>query len=81
MANWAVGGALSGAVASYEYCQWKRRQERVRMKRAVEVYQGSLAEKHRREYEARVAEKEAAAAEAAKASADVTSKKAWYRFW
>ncbi|KAF6809445.1 hypothetical protein CSOJ01_06923 [Colletotrichum sojae] len=73
-ANWAVGGFLMGSIASFEYCQYRRRQERVRMKRTVEVYQETMAEKRAREAEA--LEKRRLEEEAAKAS-----QRAWYKFW
>ncbi|OHF01233.1 hypothetical protein CORC01_03548 [Colletotrichum orchidophilum] len=77
-ANWAVGSFLVGCIGSYEYCQMKRRQERVKMKRTVEVYQESLVDKRRREIEQlkqQVEQKNAD--EAAKAA----SQKSWYKFW
>ncbi|KAF6828577.1 mitochondrial cytochrome c oxidase protein 20-like protein [Colletotrichum plurivorum] len=73
-ANWAVGGFLMGSIASFEYCQYQRRQERVRMKRTVEVYQETMAEKRAREAEA--LEKRRLEEEAVKAS-----QRAWYKFW
>jgi cytochrome c oxidase assembly protein subunit 20 len=79
-ANWAFGGFLAGCVMSFEYCQWKRRQERVNMRRAVEIYQDNLAEKHRQEYEERVAQQEQAA-QAAQAKAESAKSGSWYKFW
>ncbi|KAL0939730.1 uncharacterized protein CTRU02_206339 [Colletotrichum truncatum] len=74
-ANWAVGSFLAGAAGYFEYCQYQRRQERIRMKRTVEVYQESMAEKHRRDAEALEKKKleEQAAVKA--------SQKSWYKFW
>ncbi|KAH6686786.1 hypothetical protein F5X68DRAFT_207945 [Plectosphaerella plurivora] len=77
-ANWAFGGFLAGCVMSFEYCQWKRRQERVNMRRAVEVYQDNLAEKHRQDYEERVLQQEQAAQAAAESAKKGGS---WYKFW
>ncbi|KAF0315408.1 Cytochrome c oxidase protein 20 mitochondrial [Colletotrichum asianum] len=72
--NWAVGSFLLGAAGRHEYCQYERLQERIRMKRTVEVYQETMAEKRR---------KEAAAALEQKKSEEVAkaSQKAWYKFW
>ncbi|KAL2151113.1 hypothetical protein VTH82DRAFT_6211 [Thermothelomyces myriococcoides] len=36
-ANWAVGAGVLGAIGQYEYCQFRRRQEREKVKRVVEV--------------------------------------------
>lgn len=76
-ANWSVGGTLLGAIASFEYCQYQRRQERIRMKRTVEVYQESVAEKRRQEYEAKVREQEAAERQ----RAEEAKRKPWYKLW
>lgn len=73
-ANWAVGSFIAGAAGYFEYCQYQRRQERIRMKRTVEVYQESLFEKRRKESEA--LERKKQEEEAVKAS-----QKAWYKFW
>ncbi|GKT55816.1 mitochondrial cytochrome c oxidase protein 20-like protein [Colletotrichum tofieldiae] len=77
-ANWAVGSFLVGCIGQYEYCQYLRRQERIKMKRTVEVYQETMVEKRRRELEQlkQQHEQKQQAEEAAKAS-----HKAWYKFW
>ncbi|KAM0327227.1 hypothetical protein ACHAQA_006362 [Verticillium albo-atrum] len=80
VANWAVGSTLAGAAASYEYCQWKRRQERVRMRRTVEVYHEAMADKHKKEAEAR-REARDEAAKAKEAAAAAAKQGAWYKFW
>lgn len=36
-ANWAVVTFVLGSTISYEYCQYKRRAERIQMKRSIEV--------------------------------------------
>lgn len=70
---------MAGAVAQYEFCQWRRRQEREKMKRVVEVYdrkQGEMrameeAERRRREQEEeREGEREKERA-----------RRRWYKFW
>ncbi|KAK1590178.1 uncharacterized protein LY79DRAFT_555298 [Colletotrichum navitas] len=73
-ANWAVYSFVAGSAGQYEYCQYLRRQERIKMKRTVEVYQETMAEKRRRELEQLKQQQQAE--EAAKAS-----QKAWYKFW
>ncbi|KAH0439400.1 hypothetical protein CcaCcLH18_02877 [Colletotrichum camelliae] len=72
--NWAVGSFLLGAAGRHEYCQYERLQERIRMKRTVEVYQESMAEKRRREAAAAMEQK-------AEEAAVKASQKAWYKFW
>ncbi|KAL2752066.1 hypothetical protein ACRALDRAFT_2030303 [Sodiomyces alcalophilus JCM 7366] len=76
VANWAVGSTIAGAAASFEWCQYRRRQERVRMQRAVEVFQHSMKEKQR-EAEAKRLEQE----EAAKKEAEATKQRSWYTLW
>ncbi|KAK2030112.1 cytochrome oxidase biogenesis protein, Cox20 subunit [Colletotrichum zoysiae] len=73
-ANWAVASFVAGSAGQYEYCQYLRRQERIKMKRTVEVYQETMVEKRRRELEQLKQQQQAE--EAAKAS-----QKAWYKFW
>lgn len=43
-ANWAVGTGVLGAIGQYEYCQFRRRQEKEKVKRVVEVYSKVQAE-------------------------------------
>ncbi|OLN96191.1 Cytochrome c oxidase protein 20, mitochondrial [Colletotrichum chlorophyti] len=76
-AHWAVGGFMAGCTVAFEYCQYKRRQERIRMKRTVEVYQETLVEKKRRELEQLKQEHEKKAEEEATKAAQ----KSWYKFW
>ncbi|KAL2210944.1 hypothetical protein CC79DRAFT_1395137 [Sarocladium strictum] len=63
--------------ASYEFCQYQKRQEATNMKRAVEVVREAKIQKEVAEQDARNA---AAAAEAA-ARLEQTSKRPWYKFW
>ncbi|ROT37962.1 hypothetical protein SODALDRAFT_324423 [Sodiomyces alkalinus F11] len=77
VANWAVGGTIAGAAASFEWCQYKRRQERINMRRAVEVFQQGQKEKQRKEMEA----KKVAQEEAAKREAEAAKQRSWYTFW
>ncbi|KAG7294128.1 hypothetical protein NEMBOFW57_004192 [Staphylotrichum longicolle] len=72
-ANWAVGTGTLAAVLEYEYCQLKRRQEREKVKRVVEVYAAKQV-REREEEAARRRERERAEQEA-------REKKAWWRFW
>jgi cytochrome c oxidase assembly protein subunit 20 len=37
-ANWAVGSFLIANIVQYEWCQYRRREEKSRMKRVVQVY-------------------------------------------
>ncbi|KAK2004009.1 hypothetical protein LX36DRAFT_650466 [Colletotrichum falcatum] len=76
-ANWAVGSFMAGSTGQFEYCQYLRRQERINMKRTVEVYKETMMEKRRRELEQlKQQQEQRQAEEAAKAS-----QKAWYKFW
>ncbi|KND89330.1 Cytochrome c oxidase protein 20, mitochondrial [Tolypocladium ophioglossoides CBS 100239] len=47
-ANWAVGIFVLGSVASYEYCQYQRRSERIQMKRHIEVVTQNKREQARK---------------------------------
>ncbi|KAM5351816.1 hypothetical protein ACJ41O_004539 [Fusarium nematophilum] len=73
-ANWAVGVFVLGSMASYEWCQYLRREERRQMKRHIEVVTENRKEQAKKIAEARqehsklVAEKKAA-------------EKPWYKFW
>ncbi|KAM6478988.1 cytochrome oxidase biogenesis protein, Cox20 subunit [Trichoderma sp. SZMC 28011] len=73
-ANWAVGFFLLGSIASYEYCQYQRRAEKIQMKRHIEVVTQNrkeqakkLAEERREQL--RIEEEQRA------------RNKAWYKFW
>ncbi|KAK3900572.1 hypothetical protein C8A05DRAFT_17136 [Staphylotrichum tortipilum] len=74
-ANWAVGTGVLAAAAQYEYCQLKRRQEREKVKRVVEVYAAKQA-RERREEEERV-RREREEAERVKTEGE----RGWWRFW
>ncbi|KAF5567071.1 Cox20 FAM36A [Fusarium phyllophilum] len=73
-ANWAVGMFVLGSMASYEWCQYLRREERRQMKRHIEVVSENRREQARKIQEARrdhdklEAEKKAAV-------------KPWYKVW
>lgn len=56
----------------------KRRQERVKMKRTVEVYQETMVDKRRREIEQL---KQQAEQRKADEEAKAASQKSWYKFW
>ncbi|KAJ9148527.1 hypothetical protein NKR23_g4940 [Pleurostoma richardsiae] len=75
-ANWAVGTWAVASILSYEFCQARRRAEREKMKRVVEVYDRKQAESKQKEDERRrqkQLEEEAAAR--------IASQKRWYKFW
>lgn len=73
-ANWAVGFFLLGSIASYEYCQYKRRAERISMKRHIEVVSQNQRQKAKEDAEKK-AEKERQELERKAAE------KRWYKFW
>lgn len=73
-ANWAVGVFVLGSMASYEWCQYLRREERRQMKRQIEVVSENRREQAKKIAEAR---QEHARLEAEKKAAE----KAWYKFW
>ncbi|KAK4462107.1 hypothetical protein QBC42DRAFT_328073 [Cladorrhinum samala] len=68
-ANWAVGAGVLGAIGQYEYCQFRRRQEKEKVKRVVEVYSKVQAEAKAKEAAAAVAEEKEAARKRAEAKA------------
>ena len=57
-ANWAVGVGALASLGQYEYCQLKRRQEREKVKRVVEVYAAKQAREKREEEERKAREVE-----------------------
>ena len=60
VANWAVGAGAVAAMAQYEWCQAKRREEREKVVRMVEVYNAKqAAEKAEAERRKREAEETA----------------------
>ncbi|KYK54848.1 hypothetical protein DCS_06809 [Drechmeria coniospora] len=73
-ANWAVGFFLLGSTLSYEYCQYRRRAERIQMKRHIEV-----VSENRRELARKAAEKQREQAE--QEAERKAGQKAWYKFW
>ncbi|KAF5640703.1 Cox20 FAM36A [Fusarium tjaetaba] len=73
-ANWAVGMFVLGSMASYEWCQYLRREERRQMKRHIEVVSESRREQARKIQEAR---REHDKLEAEKKAAV----KPWYKVW
>ncbi|TQS31962.1 hypothetical protein Golomagni_07741 [Golovinomyces magnicellulatus] len=73
-ANWAVGFFLVGSIASYEYCQYQRRAERISMKRHIEVVTQNQRQKAKDEAEKKI-EKERFDLERKAAE------KRWYKFW
>ncbi|KAF5717507.1 Cox20 FAM36A [Fusarium mundagurra] len=73
-ANWAVGMFVLGSMASYEWCQYLRREERRQMKRHIEVVSENRREQARKIQEAR---REHNKLEAEKKAAV----KPWYKVW
>ncbi|KAF4957709.1 hypothetical protein FGADI_2948 [Fusarium gaditjirri] len=73
-ANWAVGVFVLGSMASYEWCQYLRREERRQMKRHIEVVSENRREQARKIQEAR---REHDRLEAEKKAAV----KPWYKVW
>ncbi|KAG9501048.1 hypothetical protein J7337_006731 [Fusarium musae] len=73
-ANWAVGMFVLGSMASYEWCQYLRREERRQMKRHIEVVSENRREQARKIQEAR---REHDKLEAEKKAAG----KPWYKVW
>ncbi|KAM0426905.1 hypothetical protein ACHAPT_007803 [Fusarium lateritium] len=73
-ANWAVGVFVLGSMASYEWCQYLRREERRQMKRHIEVVSENRREQAKKIAEAR---QEHAKLEAEKKAAE----RPWYKFW
>ncbi|KAK4155666.1 hypothetical protein C8A00DRAFT_41762 [Chaetomidium leptoderma] len=75
-ANWAVGTGALAAVGQYEYCQFRRRQEREKVKRVVEVYAVKQArEKREKEEEERRVRREREERE------EEERRKRGWRFW
>ncbi|PFH57687.1 hypothetical protein XA68_14697 [Ophiocordyceps unilateralis] len=73
--NWAVGIFVVGSAASYEYCQFRRRAQRLRLIRQMEIVNDQrreLARKAAEEKETRRREEEEERAKA---------QKSWYKFW
>ncbi|KAF5010688.1 hypothetical protein FDECE_3148 [Fusarium decemcellulare] len=73
-ANWAVGVFVLGSMASYEWCQYLRREERRQMKRHIEVVTENRREQAKKIADAR---QEHARLAAEKAAAE----RPWYKFW
>ncbi|CAM1504050.1 Fc.00g016410.m01.CDS01 [Cosmosporella sp. VM-42] len=72
--NWAVGFFVLGSMASYEYCQYLRRAERIQMKRHIEVVTENRKEQAKKLAEAK---KEQLRLQQERKAAE----KAWYKFW
>ncbi|OAQ66422.1 hypothetical protein VFPPC_14334 [Pochonia chlamydosporia 170] len=73
-ANWAVGMFVLGSTASYEYCQYLRRAERIQMKRHIEVVSENKRELARKAAEEK---KEQIRLEQER----IAAQKPWYKFW
>ncbi|KAF7555744.1 hypothetical protein G7046_g6486 [Stylonectria norvegica] len=73
-ANWAVGFFVLGSVASFEYCQFLRRSERIQMKRHIEVVTENRKEQTKKLAEAR---KEKQRLELERKARE----KPWYKVW
>ncbi|KFA62029.1 hypothetical protein S40285_02150 [Stachybotrys chlorohalonatus IBT 40285] len=76
-ANWAVGAFLLGSIVSYEYCQYRRRAERIALKREVEI----VNEQKRQEYERVAEERRKQEAQQALLASPPKSGQPWYKFW
>lgn len=73
-ANWAVGTGAVAALGQYEYCQFKRRQEREKMKRVVEVYGQHMARQREKEAEERRAREQ-------REREEEERRRRWWKFW
>jgi cytochrome c oxidase assembly protein subunit 20 len=71
-ANWAVWSGIIASVASYEFCQFKRRHEKAQMQRTISIYTEKRKEEAKRQEE----EARSKAEEAARMKT-----KSWTRFW
>ncbi|KAK4225449.1 hypothetical protein QBC38DRAFT_483045 [Podospora fimiseda] len=81
-ANWAVGSGVLASIGQYEYCQFRRRQEKEKVKRVVEVYGKVQAEQ--RAKEAKEAQQKAELEQQRlKEAAESTKTSGWWRlkFW
>ncbi|KAK4099130.1 cytochrome oxidase biogenesis protein, Cox20 subunit [Parathielavia hyrcaniae] len=77
-ANWAVGTGALAAMGQYEYCQFRRRQEREKVKRVVEVYAAKQAQEKREKEEAGRRERERIAKEEEERG---RRRESWWRVW
>ncbi|KAL7797280.1 hypothetical protein V8C37DRAFT_370591 [Trichoderma ceciliae] len=73
-ANWAVGFFILSSIASYEYCQYQRRAERIQMKRHIEVVTQNRKEQAKKLAEERREQQRIEQEQKAR-------NRAWYRFW
>lgn len=73
-ANWAVGMFVLGSMASYEYCQYLRRGERIQMKRHIEV-----VTENKREQARKLAEEKREQARIERER--IAVQRPWYKFW
>ncbi|KAK4203440.1 hypothetical protein QBC40DRAFT_304383 [Triangularia verruculosa] len=75
-ANWAVGTGAITAIIQYEYCQAKRRQEKAKVARVVEVYGQRQAEMRAKEEEQKRIK-----LEEEKRLQEESQKKSWWKIW
>ncbi|KAK0663449.1 hypothetical protein QBC41DRAFT_234494 [Cercophora samala] len=75
-ANWAVGTGALSAIVQYEYCQAKRRQEKAKVARVVEVYGQKQAEMRAKEEEDRRRKQEEE-----QRLREEQAKKSWWKVW
>ncbi|KAL6899008.1 hypothetical protein GGI43DRAFT_76457 [Trichoderma evansii] len=73
-ANWAVGFFMLGSIASYEYCQYLRRAEKIQMKRHIEVVTQNKKEQAKKLAEERREQQRIEEEQKAR-------NRAWYKFW
>ncbi|OAA45396.1 Cytochrome oxidase biogenesis protein, Cox20 subunit [Metarhizium rileyi] len=73
-ANWAVGMFVLGSMASYEYCQYLRRAERIQMKRHIEVVSENKREQARKAAEEKKEQMQ-------REKGRIAAQKSWYKFW
>ncbi|KAK5995582.1 Cytochrome c oxidase assembly COX20-like protein [Cladobotryum mycophilum] len=73
-ANWAVGFFVLGSIASFEYCQYQRRAERIQMKRHIEVVTENRREQAKKLADEKREQRRAEEGQKAK-------EKSWYKFW
>ncbi|KAI5855290.1 hypothetical protein BZA05DRAFT_391122 [Tricharina praecox] len=75
--NWAVGACLGTSIVTYEYCQYRRRQEKQFIAQA-----SAIMERKRAEVEKKMAErKERAMKAAAEKEAQAAAAKSSWKFW
>lgn len=77
--NWAVGATIFGAVASYEFCYYRRRLEKQYMKRAVEIIDSKKAQKEKELERKRKERREAK--ERLEREEEEKKRKSWWKVW